>query len=197
MCRSFFLHIVNGVSSSQVSTPKSTKSSTPSPTSPGTIPSFEVRRYLTSKSDLPMISHRTASSVGAFEACLLPRCNCCLSSAVNGNRFIPASTISEKYKIGKVIGDGNFAVVKECVEWSTGKEFALKIIDKAKCSGKEHLIENEVAVLRKVKHPNIIMLIEEVDTPSELYLVMELVKVQKRLTRGATADMNVFTLSQF
>uniref|UniRef100_A0A669BBY5 Serine/threonine-protein kinase DCLK2 n=1 Tax=Oreochromis niloticus TaxID=8128 RepID=A0A669BBY5_ORENI len=59
---------------------------------------------------------------------------------------------------------------------STGKEFALKIIDKTKCSGKEHLIENEVAVLRKVKHPNIIMLIEEVDTPSELYLVMELVK---------------------
>lgn len=42
----------------------------------------------------------------------------------------------------------------------------------------EHLIENEVAVLRRVKHPNIIMLIEEVDTSSELYLVMELVKVQ-------------------
>lgn len=41
----------------------------------------------------------------------------------------------------------------------------------------EHLIENEVAVLRRVKHPNIIMLIEEVDTSSELYLVMELVKV--------------------
>lgn len=41
----------------------------------------------------------------------------------------------------------------------------------------EHLIENEVAVLRKVKHPNIIMLIEEVDTSTELYLVMELVKV--------------------
>ena len=41
----------------------------------------------------------------------------------------------------------------------------------------EHLIENEVAVLRKVKHPNIIMLIEEVDTSSELYLVMELIKV--------------------
>lgn len=36
-------------------------------------------------------------------------------------------------------------------------------------------------MLRKVKHPNIIMLIEEVDTSSELYLVMELVKVQSRL----------------
>lgn len=41
----------------------------------------------------------------------------------------------------------------------------------------EHLIENEVGVLRRVKHPNIIMLIEEVDTPTELNLVMELVKV--------------------
>lgn len=40
----------------------------------------------------------------------------------------------------------------------------------------EHLIENEVSVLRRVKHPNIIMLVEEVDTSSELYLVMELVK---------------------
>uniref|UniRef100_A0A3Q3MCQ7 Serine/threonine-protein kinase DCLK2 n=1 Tax=Mastacembelus armatus TaxID=205130 RepID=A0A3Q3MCQ7_9TELE len=138
---------LNGVSSSQISTPKSTKSSTPSPTSP-----------------------RTISASARSVAC----CNLHLSLAVNGN--LPASTISEKYKVGKVIGDGNFAVVKECVEKSTGKEFALKIIDKAKCSGKEHLIENEVAVLRKVKHPNIIMLIEEVDTPSELYLVMELVK---------------------
>ncbi|KAI2668367.1 Serine/threonine-protein kinase DCLK2 [Labeo rohita] len=99
-----------------------------------------------------------------------------VSPEVNGNRNLAASTILDKYKIGKVIGDGNFAVVKECVERATGKEFALKIIDKNKCRGKEHLIENEVAVLRRVKHPNIIMLIEEVDTPTELYLVMELVK---------------------
>lgn len=56
----------------------------------------------------------------------------------------------------------------------------------------EHLIENEVAVLRKVKHPNIIMLIEEVDTSSELYLVMELVKVALMLTRGV--DMHLIFL---
>ncbi|XP_061685616.1 serine/threonine-protein kinase DCLK2 isoform X2 [Syngnathoides biaculeatus] len=87
-----------------------------------------------------------------------------------------SSAILEKYTIGEVIGDGNFAVVKKCVERSTGREFALKIIDKAKCRGKEHLIENEVSVLRRVKHPNIIMLVEEVDTPKELCLVMELVK---------------------
>lgn len=41
----------------------------------------------------------------------------------------------------------------------------------------EHMIQNEVAILRRVKHPNIVLLIEEMDTYSELYLVMELVKV--------------------
>uniref|UniRef100_H2LTW5 Serine/threonine-protein kinase DCLK2 n=1 Tax=Oryzias latipes TaxID=8090 RepID=H2LTW5_ORYLA len=94
----------------------------------------------------------------------------------NGNQHELSSVLYQKYEVGKVIGDGNFAVVRECVERSTGKEFALKIIDKARCRGKEHLIENEVAVLRKVKHPNIVMLVEEMVTPSELCLVMELVK---------------------
>ncbi|XP_042558998.1 serine/threonine-protein kinase DCLK2 isoform X3 [Clupea harengus] len=153
---------VNGIPSSQISTPKSTKSSSSSPTSPRSMRSFKIPPHHTSASNLN----------GSNEQ---PPANS-LSPEVNGNRNMSASTILEKYKVGKVIGDGNFAFVKECTERSTGKEFALKIIDKAKCAGKEHLIENEVAVLRRVKHPNIIMLIEEVDTPTELYLVMELVK---------------------
>lgn len=39
------------------------------------------------------------------------------------------------------------------------------------------MIQNEVSILRRVKHPNIVLLIEEMDMPTELYLVMELVKV--------------------
>ncbi|XP_037063195.1 serine/threonine-protein kinase DCLK2-like [Peromyscus leucopus] len=66
-----------------------------------------------------------------------PELDRCLSpEGVNGNRCSESFTLLEKYRIGKVIGDGNFAVVKECVDRSTGKEFALKIIDKAKCCGK-------------------------------------------------------------
>uniref|UniRef100_A0A673XF47 Serine/threonine-protein kinase DCLK2 n=1 Tax=Salmo trutta TaxID=8032 RepID=A0A673XF47_SALTR len=147
---------VNGVPSSTISTPKSTKSNSSSPTSPRSIHSFKVSHTHTSILMCPVVTR--------------------LSSSVNGNSCSSITTVLDKYKVGKVIGDGNFAVVKDCVERSTGKEYALKIIDKAKCSGKEHLIENEVAVLRRVKHPNIIQLIDEVDTPTELYLVMELVK---------------------
>lgn len=50
----------------------------------------------------------------------------------------------------------------------------MKIIDKSKCNGRVQLIENEVDILRKVNHPNIIRLLGEFDTPNELYLIMEL-----------------------
>uniref|UniRef100_A0A8C8F484 Serine/threonine-protein kinase DCLK2 n=1 Tax=Oncorhynchus tshawytscha TaxID=74940 RepID=A0A8C8F484_ONCTS len=152
---------VNGVPSSTISTPKSSKSNSSSPTSLHSIHSFKVS-----------LTHTHTHTHIILMCPVVTR----LSSSVNGNSCSSITTVLDKYKVGKVIGDGNFAVVKDCVERSTGKEYALKIIDKAKCSGKEHLIENEVAVLRRVKHPNIIQLIDEVDTPTELYLVMELVK---------------------
>ena len=46
------------------------------------------------------------------------------------------SYISDRYKVGRTLGDGNFAVVRECVEHTTGREYALKIINKGKCRGK-------------------------------------------------------------
>ncbi|XP_057186564.1 serine/threonine-protein kinase DCLK2 isoform X5 [Triplophysa rosa] len=171
---------INGAPNSQITTPKSAKSSSSSPTSPRSMRNFKFS--CNKRMGVPLrltrqipAHHSSITNVnGSSEQ--PQQHNNSVSPEVNGNRNLAASTILDKYKIGKVIGDGNFAVVKECVERCTGKEFALKIIDKNKCRGKEHLIENEVAVLRRVKHPNIIMLIEEVDTPTELYLVMELVK---------------------
>ncbi|XP_055241492.1 serine/threonine-protein kinase DCLK2 isoform X10 [Gorilla gorilla gorilla] len=113
---------VNGTPSSQLSTPKSTKSSSSSPTSPG---SFRGLKQISAHG-------RSSSNVNGG-----PELDRCISpEGVNGNRCSESSTLLEKYKIGKVIGDGNFAVVKECIDRSTGKEFALKIIDKAKCCGK-------------------------------------------------------------
>eukprot|EP00794_Sanderia_malayensis_P007292 gene7292-8107_t len=79
------------------------------------------------------------------------------------------------YKIGKIIGDGNFAVVRECRNRRSGVDYALKVINKAKVRGKEHMIENEILILRRVKHPHIVQLIEEFETAKEILLVMELV----------------------
>ena len=39
------------------------------------------------------------------------------------------------------------------------------------------MIVNEVSILRRVKHPNVIRLVQEFDTTTDIYLVMELVNV--------------------
>ena len=39
------------------------------------------------------------------------------------------------------------------------------------------MIQNELAILRKIRHPNIVQLLEDYETSSELYLIMELIKV--------------------
>lgn len=41
------------------------------------------------------------------------------------------------------------------------------------------MIENEINILRRVRHNHIVELIEEYETHREIFLVMELVKVNK------------------
>ncbi|XP_049582631.1 serine/threonine-protein kinase DCLK1b [Syngnathus scovelli] len=156
----------NGTAGSQLSTPRSGKSPCPSPTSPGSHRRRQGSQH--SGSSLSLASTKVCSSMDEGDG---------PSSEAEpmDESSVPAS-IAERYKVGRTLGSGNFAVVRECVERATGREYALKIISKEKCRGKEHMIQSEVSILRRVKHPNIVLLIEEMDTGNEIYLVMELVK---------------------
>lgn len=73
-----------------------------------------------------------------------------------------------------------------------GKEYAVKIIDKSKWKGEHQIIENEVEILRKVHHPNIIKLLDEYDTPKEFYLVMELEVLFFRVNLIEFKDVKLF-----
>lgn len=42
----------------------------------------------------------------------------------------------------------------------------------------EHMVENEIRIMRQVRHQNIVELLEEYETPKEIFLVLELVKVR-------------------
>lgn len=81
-----------------------------------------------------------------------------------------------RYDVGRPIGDGHFSIVYCCMNKSNQQFCALKLIDKLKCRGKEDMIYSEVNILKKLKHANIVTLIEEFDYPKQLYLILELVQ---------------------
>lgn len=90
------------------------------------------------------------------------------------NLNIPSKILS-RHMLTKIIGEGNFAIVHHCVDRTTGQEYALKIIDKSKCCGKEHMITNEVQILKTVQHPNIVQYVADYETPNEHFIMMELI----------------------
>jgi calcium/calmodulin-dependent protein kinase I len=85
-------------------------------------------------------------------------------------------TIRERYEFREVLGTGAFSKVfsAEC-RFEPGTMVAIKCIDKKALKGKEESLENEIKVLRKLRHPNIVQLFDTYDEKAYVYLVMELV----------------------
>ncbi|OQV25352.1 Phosphorylase b kinase gamma catalytic chain, liver/testis isoform [Hypsibius exemplaris] len=92
------------------------------------------------------------------------------------------SGFQAKYFIKEVLGRGASSVVKRCVEKTTGKEFAVKIVDltterTTEADAKEiyNGTKNEIAILRMLAgHPNIVELHEVFESAAFIFLVFEL-----------------------
>lgn len=82
-----------------------------------------------------------------------------------------------QYTLLEKLGKGHFAEVFLCVEKSTGQRYAVKIFtkqpgveDRSKTEG----LQQEIAVLMGVSHPNMLCLKDTFDEPNAVYLVLEL-----------------------
>ncbi|GAA5858200.1 hypothetical protein JCM8547_005688 [Rhodosporidiobolus lusitaniae] len=86
------------------------------------------------------------------------------------------ATVPCQYKTGRTLGQGTYAVVKECVHIKTGKYYACKVINKRLMAGREHMIRNEISVLKSISqgHKNIVTLWDYFETQNNLYLVTDL-----------------------
>ncbi|XP_035230989.1 MAP/microtubule affinity-regulating kinase 3-like isoform X5 [Stegodyphus dumicola] len=91
----------------------------------------------------------------------------------------PRSRTSEephigRYRLLKTIGKGNFAKVKLAKHLPTGKEVAIKIIDKTQLNPSSlQKLFREVRIMKILDHPNIVKLFQVIETEKTLYLVME------------------------
>ncbi|GIX86959.1 hypothetical protein CDAR_537075 [Caerostris darwini] len=79
-----------------------------------------------------------------------------------------------RYRLLKTIGKGNFAKVKLAKHLPTGKEVAIKIIDKTQLNPSSlQKLFREVRIMKILDHPNIVKLFQVIETEKTLYLVME------------------------
>uniref|UniRef100_A0A3Q3A2B5 Serine/threonine-protein kinase DCLK3 n=1 Tax=Kryptolebias marmoratus TaxID=37003 RepID=A0A3Q3A2B5_KRYMA len=93
----------------------------------------------------------------------------------SGGSDLSLSDVERCYEIGRVIGDGNFAVVRECRRRDDGQACAVKVVERSKLVGREHMMQNELSLLGSLCHPRIVRLLAHHHTPAHSYLVMELV----------------------
>jgi len=82
------------------------------------------------------------------------------------------------YRFIKLIGKGSFGKVALAVHKLSGMEVAVKIFDKSMMTKDEHRkkrIFQEIYIMKKLRHKNVTQVLEVLETPKHLALVMEYV----------------------
>ena len=78
-------------------------------------------------------------------------------------------------RAGESIGEGTFGKVKLGTHKLTGEKVAVKILEKDRISEVADVerVAREIQILKMIRHPNIVQLYEIIETPRQLYLIME------------------------
>ena len=81
----------------------------------------------------------------------------------------------DDYLITKELGKGSYAVVKLATHKLTKNKYAIKIYSKQSLIDpqKRNTVKNEVNILKQIDNENVMKLYDVIDTPSNLYLVLE------------------------
>ena len=81
------------------------------------------------------------------------------------------------YRLSKTLGIGAFGKVKLAEHVTTGHKVAVKILNRAKIVALDmtEKVKREINILQRCTHPHIIRLYEVIDTPTDIFVVMEYV----------------------
>ncbi|CAI2347629.1 unnamed protein product [Caenorhabditis sp. 36 PRJEB53466] len=90
-------------------------------------------------------------------------------------RLPPA--LDEKFQLVRLIGDGNTAVVYEVIDKINNDRRAMKVIAQENVIGKEHLIEMELSILKKIDHTFIVQLYDSWFVDNAFFLSLELIEM--------------------
>ena len=132
-----------------------------------TIPTKYIRRYTKSPNKF---------NTEIFEGLLL---NEEKKLSLSFESLVPLQTEkpSKKYKVLTVLGNGSYGKVYKAMNIKTENLVAIKSIIKKKDNKiDENIIKNEINVLKKLNHPNIVKIYEFYDIKDNYYLITEFCK---------------------
>uniref|UniRef100_A0A667XAR5 Si:ch211-27e6.1 n=1 Tax=Myripristis murdjan TaxID=586833 RepID=A0A667XAR5_9TELE len=93
--------------------------------------------------------------------------------------------VTARYDVKALIGRGSFSRVVRVEHRATRRPFAIKMME-VKAPGGREVCASELAVLRRVSHANVIQLVEVLQTPQRVYMVLELATGGELLDRVVT-----------
>ncbi|XP_029291104.1 calcium/calmodulin-dependent protein kinase IGb isoform X2 [Cottoperca gobio] len=106
--------------------------------------------------------------------------------------------IQEGFDFMEELGSGAFSEVFMVKEKKTGKMFAMKCVKKKQ--KRDLNLENEIAVLRRIKHDNVVGMEDFYESQTHFYLVMELVSggelFDRILDRGVYSEKDASSVIQ-
>ena len=81
-------------------------------------------------------------------------------------------------KFEQTIGSGTFGKVKRALHVATNQKVAVKILNKHQIETKKDAlrIKREIAILKTVNHPNLLKLLQLIETPKSYLLVTKLIE---------------------
>ncbi|XP_017916273.1 PREDICTED: calcium/calmodulin-dependent protein kinase type 1G isoform X1 [Capra hircus] len=142
---------------------------------------FMAGQLLALESDQPMKRKISEKGHGSQEGSLLASPEASTLEAMGRKEEDDCSSwkkqttnIRKTFIFMEVLGSGAFSEVFLVKQRVTGKLFALKCIKKSPAF-RDSSLENEIAVLKKIKHENIVTLEDIYESTTHYYLVMQLV----------------------
>jgi serine/threonine protein kinase len=104
-------------------------------------------------------------------------------------------SVTDLYEMGEELGSGAFGTVVLCKAKSTGKKFAMKVVNRSTLNkALEEALKREIYILNELDHPSIVSLFETFSTIKTHYLVTELVEGGELFDR--IVEKTVYTESE-
>lgn len=101
-----------------------------------------------------------------------------IEDAGDGLPSTAEKTLFGKYEVGRLLGYGAFAKVYHARDVRTEQSVAIKAINKQRIlkGGLAANVKREISIMRRLRHPNIVRLLEVLANKKKIYFVLEFAK---------------------